>query len=228
MPRRKKTDSEEQAKALKKEKQLQDDLKKTLAKHREDMARLAAEQEAQETREPEPETEPVPEQDPEAETDSPDLKALSEPEKPLEDPTIGQDITHNTELTMEEFFRKTMSLIQAAGNAMRTMEYRYSVVARKLDTVQRHLKHRDAFEKAVGFRYVKEATWETPRLTRCPKCGRIPSLQREKDGKGWLVICDECWTRAETADGPMAAVRNWNYGKETEISKMVNRPLTEI
>lgn len=231
-------DSEEQAKVPKKwtakqEKQhqkLKDDLEQTLARHREEMARLAAEQDAKEAQEAEqPETEQQEAEQPEAVQDSVyELEVISKPEEALEDPTIGQDITHNTELTMEEFFEKTRSLIQAASNALRTMEYKYGVVARKLETVSRHLKHRDAFERAIGFQYASEAKWVTPRLTKCPHCGRAPSLQREKGGKGWLVICDECWTRAETADGPMAAVKNWNEGKETEISRMVNRPLTEI
>ena len=205
MPRKKK----EQANA-----QMEKDLQETLARHREEMARLAAEAEAQEP-------------EPEPETTAPDVAALEEEEKPLEDPTIGQDISHNTELTMEQFFDKTRSLIQAASNALRTMEYKYDVVARKLDTVSRHLRHRDAFERALGFQYVKESTWMTPRLNKCPYCGKQPSLQMEKDGTGWLVICEECWTRAETANGPMAAVKNWNEGKETEVSRMVNRPLSE-
>ena len=230
MPRRK-AETEEQANApkklsakdKKKHQQMEDDLERTLAKHREEIARMSAELKP---------AQPVeiadqPEQDVWGEPDGQNGEA-EEKLDPLQDPTKGQDLTHNVDLTMEEFFSKTLSLLMATTNAVRTMEYRHSVTARKVEALTRQLRHRDALEKALGFRYTKEGTWYTPRLKQCPHCGRMPSLQREKGGKGWLVICDECWTRAETADGPMAAVKNWNEGKETEISKMVNRPLTEI
>lgn len=247
MPRGKKTAldaSVEQAKAqgmktsakeLKKQMEMEQSLADTLKKHREEMDRLAAEhesesQQAEAAAPAEPETEQTEVEQPETLTECRALDYIEEKDEdglyPLKDPTTGQDLTHNFDLTVSEFCEKTLSLLSAATQAVRSMELRFGNYESKITQLQEQIRNRAELELAVGFKYLSYGKWYTPRLKACPHCGRHPSLQKEKYDKGWMVICDECWTRSESADGPMAAVKNWNDGKETEISRMLNEPLT--
>ena len=243
MPR-KKADTqgvEERAKAPRKPRKTQEeklqekmdaDLKQMLEKHKREIAEAAK---AMDAKQPPKEPDEAEETE-EAEQSEPDPEALEEVEKPkdpgdamepLTDPTIGQDLTHNMELTMDQFFQKTLSLLHAATNAVRSAQYRYDVTARKLETVTRQLKHHNELLRALGFKYAKEGSWVTPRLRKCWTCDSVPSLQKAKTENEWLVICDQCWTRTESAEGPMQAIKNWNDQKETEVSLMLNRPMNQ-
>ena len=227
------------AKDKKKYEDMQKNLEETLKKHREEMEKLAAEHEEKPDSfehigaalDPEEKPETKAEEKPEAIPEDYDGSAAIIEEHdadelyPLKDPTEGQDLSHNYDLTMEQFCEKTLSLLGAASQAVRSMLLRFGNYESKISQLQEQIKHRAMLEQAVGFKYLSYGKWYTPRLNPCPKCGRKPSLQKEKYDKGWMVICDECWTRTESADGPMAAVKNWNEGKETEISRMLNEPL---
>lgn len=234
------------AKEMKKQEEMEQSLAETLRKHREEMDRLAAEHENQPdgfehisaVLDPEEKHGPMKWNDAGDFSGVPQEMRMNysirgeaeiiadDPMEQLKDPTEGQDLTHNYDLTIEEFCEKTLSLLSAATQAVRSMELRFGNYETKINQLQEQIRNRAELELAVGFKYLSYGKWYTPRLKACPNCGRHPSLQKEKYDKGWMVICDECWTRSESADGPMAAVKNWNDGKETEVSRMLNEPLT--
>ena len=237
--RKKETDQEIQER-------MEQDLNRTLEKHREEVAKAAAEhdalKEAGEKPEQKTETEQKPEQEKEsgsepeqeqaAETVNdialdwlPDPGIAEKPMERLKDPTEGQDLNVDSEMTLASFCDKTMSLMSAASSAIRTMKNKFGSYEVKIGQMKERILCQTAFEKALGFHYASYSKWITNRTKKCYKCGKHPSLQRMKDGSGWMVICDECWTRSETALGPMAAIKAWNEDKEDRISLMLNQPL---
>ena len=197
------------AKASRKRKQqMEEQIRETLEKHRQDVAQPEL---------PEPEADPV--QEPaQAELEPQSiyekaLKVLTElPEQfkalKLESDKLKSEIS-DLKLENSKLNRKTKSL------------------GEDLQAARRRAKQEEELNRALGFGYVKDFTWQTPRTNVCPYCKNRPTLQKEKAGDCWMVICDHCWTRSEGADGPMATIKNWNDGKESEISQMLNRPLKE-
>ena len=192
------------AKASRKRKQqMEEQIRETLEKHRQDVAQPE-----------QPESEPEPVQEPETQSIyEKALKVLTElPEQfkalKLESDKLKKEISY-LKLENSKLNRKTKSL------------------GEDLQAARRRAKQEEELNRALGFGYIKDFTWQTPRTNVCPYCKNRPTLQKEKAGDRWMVICDHCWTRSEGADGPMATIKKWNDGKESEISQMLNRPLKE-
>lgn len=229
----------EQAKAPKKRRRLKDpeayqaemeeDLKRTLEKHRQEIAEEAARIKPTEPQEQDPDQEDREAQEP----DAPDEAWIGDSEEPIQaseekmkDPTEGMELNLGADLTMNQFFQKTLEMLKAATNAVTVLQGRSATQKHQMEIAQSRIQHQKELEEAIGFKFARNGSWFTPRTQKCPKCGQYPTLQQEKGNrKRWLVMCDHCWTRTESADGPMQAIKNWNEGKETEISRMLNKPL---
>lgn len=212
--------------------EMEEDLKRTLEKHRQEIAEEAARIKPTDSDQEDQEEQPVTITEA-PEPDAPDEAWIGDSEDPIraseekmKDPTEGIELKLGADLTMNQFFQKTLEMLKAATNAVTVLQGRSATQKHQMEIALSRIQHQKELEEAIGFKFARNGAWFTPRTNKCPKCGQYPTLQQEKGNrKRWLVICDHCWTRAESSDGPMQAIKNWNDGKETEISRMLNKPL---
>lgn len=209
MPRKK----EEQAKAPKvtdekqmKQMQMEQLLKRSLENHRKEIAE-----------ECEQLTKPEPEEDVDEGT-------------PLISPTRNLNLLPDlNRMSLREYVEELLELSKAETAAISALGNRAMYLEDEIRKLSEKVKNMCHLERSLGFGYTGYGRWIYLKLKPCPHCdqGR-PTLQLSKFKKNtWLVICNNCWTRSEDAPGPMQAIKNWNEGKETEVSRMLNRPLIE-
>lgn len=97
------------------------------------------------------------------------------------------------------------------------------------DNLKKKMALMAKLERSFGFAPADCGKWRSPRMKECPNCGKNPTLQYSKYVPDtWLVLCDECFTRAIDETSPIRAVKAWNEDKQTENSLMIHQPLIEL
>lgn len=164
------------------------------------------------------------------EADEEELKGdeTTEPEAappPCRKQTITEDCGDIAEMLRDadDVIRKTHRAVGALKEKCLQSEQRTRAL---LELVRNY----EEFTHAVGFGMDQTGKLHTKRMKKCPYCNHAPYLTKAyedgRDSKRWAVICANCFTRTASADGPMAAIKNWNDGKETDTSRMLNEAIS--
>mgnify|MGYP006873011643 CR=1 FL=1 len=191
-----------------------------LEKHRKEIA-----EECEQLKRPElEELEEEPETETETETEDVDEGTLLI--SPTRELNLQPDLSR---MSLREYVEELLELSRAETAALSALGNRAMRLEDKVRELSEKVRNMSRLERSLGFGYTGYGKWIYLKMNPCPHCGQSkPTLQLSKfEANTWLVICDNCWTRAESAEGPMQAIRNWNEGKETEISRMLNRPLSK-
>lgn len=229
---------EEQAKAPKRRRRTREEMlqekmeqekQKTLERHRKAVAEETKAQEAEETEEAKTAEEPAEDPAMEADMEAQEAPEEAEEQPKLESPTAGLNLEPDLRnMSLSKYMEQLLALSRAETRAIQALTYQVNDQEHKIDSMKDQIKNMGRFERSVGFSYAGSGKWTSPkRIKPCWHCEMKDSrvtLQINRYDNKWMVICENCWTRSEGADGPMQAIKFWNEQKESPTSEMLNIP----
>lgn len=121
---------------------------------------------------------------------------------------------------MDDIMKELQAKMDGLKKEAETERARKGEAIRQLQSAMEMLK---ALGWTPAFGY---ASWTHLSMKECPACHGIAIIQKYQfDNGGWIAICSDCSHRTEAQLTPNRAVKAWNAGEYTYLSKLTQNRL---